>query len=58
MDINFIFIGALLVESGIILIELSNQKSVGNVTIRFSLKTQQNLHRIAQLKRQSQLSRN
>ena len=58
MDFTFIFIGALLVESGIIPIELSNQKSVGNVTTRFSLKIQQNSNRIAQLKRQSQLSRN
>ncbi len=58
MDINIIFTDALLVENGIILIELSKQRSVGNVTARFSLKILQNLHRIAQLKRQSQLLRN
>ena len=42
-------------ESGIIQIELLNQKNVGDVISLFHLKTQENFHRFVQLEMQSQL---
>ncbi len=57
MERNTIFSDVIIVESGIILTELLNQKSVGNVTVLFCSKVQQNFHRLVQLMTQSQLLR-
>ncbi len=52
------FTGVIIVDNGIIQKELLNQKSAGNVTIRFCLKIQLNSHKFVQLMMPFQLSRN
>ena len=57
MGKNTSFLGVTIVENGIILTKLLNQKNVGNVTILFCSRIQQNFHTFVQLRMQSQLLR-